>query len=143
MSPYLLTGCALSVFIAGAALQFLKEPMEIYIALVIGSALLVALSTVFQIQVMTYLQILTPENLIGKVVACFICICMCTNPLGQFIYGIVFEKIGSSVYLPFYAAALIMIGITFFTRRLFSGIDPLTEQHTKEQQMKEQAVAVD
>ncbi len=51
------------------------------------------------------------------------CICMCTNPLGQFLYGIVFEKIESSTYLPFYMAALIMFGISVFTRRMFYGMD--------------------
>ena len=45
------------------------------------------------------------------------CICMCTNPLGQFLYGIVFEKIESSTYLPFYMATLILFGISVFTRR--------------------------
>lgn len=31
---------------------------------------------------------------IGKVISCIICICMCSNPIGQFIYGIIFEHIG-------------------------------------------------
>jgi hypothetical protein len=54
----------------------------------------------------TYLQILTPKDLIGKVISCFICVAMCTNPLGQFIYGIVFEKTGSSTYLPFLSGGI-------------------------------------
>jgi hypothetical protein len=53
---------------------------------------------------------------------------MCTNPLGQFIYGFVFEKTGSGAYLPFYAAALAMIGISVATRRIFQEIDPLIEE---------------
>jgi MFS family permease len=130
-SPFLIIGCALSMLIGGIALQTLKGPMEIYIILVIGGGLLVALSTLFQIQIMTNLQILTPRDLTGKVISCVICICMCTNPLGQFIYGVVFEKIGSSTYLPFYMAALIMTGIGIFTRRVFYGIDHLIEEQTK------------
>ncbi|MFP3043169.1 MFS transporter [Treponema primitia] len=129
-SPFLLIGCSLSMLIGGIALQTLKAPMAIYSILVIGGGLLVALSTVFQIQIMTNLQILTPKNLTGKVISCVICICMCTNPLGQFMYGIVFEKIGSSAYLPFYVSGLIMIGISIFTRRVFHGIDQLIEQQT-------------
>ncbi|GHV72911.1 MFS transporter [Spirochaetia bacterium] len=125
-SPFLLIGCALSMLMGGIALQTLRGPMGIYMVLVIGSGLLVALSTVFQIQVMTYVQILTPTHLTGKVISCVICLCMCTNPLGQFMYGIVFETIGNRAWLPFYAAALIMIGIGVFTRRIFYGIDYLT-----------------
>ena len=101
--------------------------MAVYVVLLVGSGLLVALSTVFQIQVLSYLQILTPADLIGKVTSCFICICMCMNPLGQLIYGNVFENIGNNIYLPFYIAAVIVIGISVVTRRIFNGIDPLHE----------------
>lgn len=124
-SPLILIGCALSVLIGGIALQTLKAPMAIYVVLAIGGGLLVALSTLFQIQIMTCVQILTPQGLIGKVIACVICVCMCALPLGQFIYGIVFEKIENSTYLPFYAVTLIMTGISVFTRRIFYGIDTL------------------
>ena len=124
-SPLIFTGAALSVLIIGIALQTLTNPIAIYIIMAIGSGLLVALSTVFQIQIMTYIQILTPKELIGKVISCIICMCMCTMPLGQFIYGIVFENTGSYTYLPFYVAALIVIGMTIFTRRIFYGIDRL------------------
>jgi hypothetical protein len=105
-------------------------PMEIYIALTLGGGLLVALSTVFQIQIMTYIGILTPKDLIGKVISCVICVCMCTNPLGQFIYGLVFEKIGSGAYLPFYAAALTAMAISVSARHVFYEIDPLIEEQT-------------
>jgi MFS family permease len=141
-SPFLLMGCALSILLGGIALQTLKGSMQVYIVLLIGCGLLVALSTLFQIQLMTYLQILTPKELTGKVISCVICVCMCTNPLGQFIYGIVFEKIGSSTYLPFYVAALIVIGISVFTRRIFYGIDHLIIDHLIKEQTKEQVVTV-
>jgi MFS family permease len=129
--PMILIGCALSVLLGGIALQTLRESMAIYLVLTIGSGLLVALSTVFQIQIMSCIGILTPKDLIGKVISCVICVCMCTNPIGSFIYGLVFEKIGDAVYLPFYAAALLMIGISVFTRRIFYGIDQLIEEQSQ------------
>jgi predicted MFS family arabinose efflux permease len=124
-SPFILTGCALSVLSGGIALQASGDPTGVYIVLTVGGGLLVALSTLFQIQIMTYIGILTPKSLIGKVISCVVCLCMCTNPLGQLIYGIVFENIGSVTYIPFYAAAAIMLGIGVFTRRIFYGIDRL------------------
>ena len=122
-SPILLIGCTLSVLAGGVALQMLSRPVGVYIILVVGSSLLTALSTLFQIQVLTYLQTVTPKDLIGKVISCVICICVCTNPIGQFIYGIIFEKLENGLYLPFYAAALIMIGIIVLTRRIFYDFD--------------------
>jgi predicted MFS family arabinose efflux permease len=131
-SPLLIIGCAVPVLFGGIALQTLASGMAVYIVLTIGGGLLVALSTVFQIQIMSCIGILTPKDLVGKVIACVICVCMCTNPLGSFIYGIVFEKVGGSAYLPFYAAALIMIVIDVLTRRIFYGVDTLVEGQTKE-----------
>jgi MFS family permease len=121
-SPLLLIGCSLSILLEGIALQTLSAPMGIYSILIVGCGLLLTLHTLFQIQMVTYLQLLTPNNLIGKVISCFMCVVMCTIPLGQFIYGLVFEHIGNSTYLPFYVVALIMIGISVFTRRIFYGI---------------------
>ena len=130
-SPALLVGCALCVLLGGIALQTLRAPMIVYIILSLGSGLLLTLHTLFQIQMMTYLQLLTPKNLVGKVISCFICVVMCTTPLGQFIYGFVFEHIGNAAYLLFYAAALLMIGISVCTRRIFYGIDGLIKTPVK------------
>lgn len=122
-SPILLIGCSFSIIMCGAALQIQESPITIYIILLFGCALVLTLHTLFQIQMMTVLQLLTPKYLIGKVISCFMCVVMCTSPLGQFLYGIVFEHIGSSIYLPFYIGGLLMIGISIFTRRIFYGID--------------------
>ena len=131
ISPFLIIGCALSVFTGGIALQILDWSPGIYLILVIGSGLLIGFSTVFQIQMLTYLQILTPKDLVGKVISCFICICMCTSPLGQFIYGFIFEKTGNIIYIPFYAAALIILVIAFFTRHIFYNMDNLIKEEVK------------
>lgn len=130
VSPLLLIGCALSVLTGGIALHMKGEPMAIYIILAVGSGLYVALSTLLQIQIMTFMQIITPKDLIGKVISCFMCVCMCSIPLGQFIYGFVFENIGNYLYLPYYIAAFIMILISIFTRRIFLRVDLLLANET-------------
>jgi MFS family permease len=133
----ILLGCSLSVIIGGVALQMLSTPLGVYLVLLVGCGLLLTLHTLFQIQMLTVLQFLTPIDLIGKVVSVFICIVMATSPLGQLLYGFVFETLGSgvstgsgsgstggsSLYLPFYAAGLVMIIISVLTRRVFSEID--------------------
>ena len=77
---------------------------------------------------MTYLQLLTPKELLGKVISCFMCVVMCTMPLGQVLYGFAFEHIGQGIYILFYAAGVIMIGISIMTRHVFYGIDRQVEQ---------------
>jgi len=121
-SPLIIIGCALSILISGTALQLLSSAMTVYLILLFGCGMLTALSTLFQIQALTFLQLLTPKDLVGKVLSCFICVCMCAIPLGQFIYGIVFEHIGGKTFIPFYIASLIMIAVSIFTRRIFHEI---------------------
>ncbi len=122
-STLLLRGYSLSIFIVGIAIHMFKNSMAIYLVMVVGFGLLVALSTIFQIQIMTWIQILSPKDLIGKVISCVICINMCANPIGQLVYGIIFEHIGNLIYLPFYIAPILMIYIAVFTRPMFGRID--------------------
>lgn len=130
--PYLIIGCALSILAGGIALQFLTSPMAIYIVLVAGCSVLMVLASLFQVQMMSYIQILTPNDLIGKVISCVICICMFSSPIGQFLYGFVFEHIGNYAYIPFYIASLITIAIGLLSFRIYSKIGIEIRQQIEE-----------
>ena len=121
--PYNIIGCALCILVGGIALKILPSAMGIFGVLTVSCSLLMVLSTLFQIQMMSYVQILTPDDLIGKVISCIICICMCSNPIGQFIYGIIFEHIGKYSYLPFCIAAVIVIIMGLFSHKLFMTVE--------------------
>lgn len=125
---YIMIGCALSILIAGIVLQLSDSSMTIYMVLVTGCSILMVLASLFQIQMMSYIQILTPNDLIGKVISCVICVCMCSIPIGQFIYGFIFEHIGRYTYIPFYVSALITIVIGIFSFRLYNMIGIEIEQ---------------
>ena len=126
--PIFLIGCSLCVIIGGITLQILTSAITTYIVLISCCALLLTIHTIFQIQMMTYLQVLTPKELVGKVISCFMCVVMCTMPLGQVVYGFAFEHMGQGIYLLFYAAGFIMIGISILTRHIFDGIDHQIEE---------------
>lgn len=80
-------------------------------------------SALFSIQMMSFLQILTPSHLIGKVISCAMCIGMCASPLGQALYGQIFEWIGDLTFIPFYAAAAASIILCLVTWKVFISID--------------------
>lgn len=130
---YNIIGCALCILVGGIALKVLPSAMGIFGVLTVSCSLLMVLSTLFQIQMMSYIQILTPDDLIGKVISCIICICMCSNPIGQFIYGIIYEHIGKYSYLPFYFAAIITIAMGIFSRRLFVAVENELKQSQSSQ----------
>lgn len=134
---YNIIGCALCTLVGGIALKVLPSAMGIFSVLTISCSLLMVLSALFQIQMMSYVQILTPDDLIGKVISCIICICMCSNPIGQFIYGIIFEHIGEYSYLPFCFAAIIVIIIGLFSRKLFAAVEnELKQSQTSQSTIK-------
>ena len=127
----LLMGCSLCIIVVGATLQIFTASMVNYIVLIVGCGALLTIHTIFQIQMMTYLQILTPKDLVGKIISCFMLVVMGTMPLGQVIYGFAFEHMGRSIYILFYVAGFIMVGIGILTRRIFYGIDDQIEDQTR------------
>ena len=133
--PYNIIGCALCILIGGFALKEFHSSITIYIILTLGCSILMILATLFQIQMMSYVQILTPNDLIGKVISFIICICMCSNPIGQFIYGFVFEHIGKYSHIPFCVASTIVIIIGLLSRKLFFKVDIEMKQSQPNQSM--------
>lgn len=124
-------GCAFSMLVCGLTLQFIHFTIIVYILLMVSCGILMTLSSLFQIQMMTYIQLLTPNHQIGKVISCVICICMCANPIGSFFYGIVFEHIGTLTFLPFYIAACIVLAVVVIFGKSFSNIEHTITRHLK------------
>ena len=120
---FLLIGCSACTIIGGLALQMPFSAFSIYLILIITCGLLLTIHTIFQIQIMTYLQLLTPRDLVGKVISCFMCVVMCTMPLGQMLYGFAFEQMDSNFYLLFYIAGSIMLVISLLTSNIYHKLD--------------------
>ena len=55
-------------------------------------------STIFTVQMMSFIQAETPQNLIGKVIAVILTVSMCAQPLGNAFYGVLFEICRGSEY---------------------------------------------
>ena len=66
----------------------------------------------FSILALSMLQESTPEHLTGKIMACVIALSTCAQPVGQVVYGFLFDLFSGSVWLVLLptAAALIAVG---------------------------------
>ena len=53
--------------------------------------IIMVFSTIFTVQMLSFIQVQTPQNLIGKVIAVILTVSMCTQPLGNALYGVLFE----------------------------------------------------
>lgn len=108
-----------------AALFFPFPAMGVYVIIIVCCFIMLTLSTLFSIQMMTYLQLVTPEHMLGKVISCAMCICMCAHPIGQAAYGVLMEKLKESAFILFIGAFIIITIISLRSKKLFKEVDTL------------------
>ena len=83
----------------GLALTCTASPLLAYGIITVMSFFAMAASTLFMVQIYTLVQTQTPPHLIGKVMAALIAIAMCGQPLGQALYGLLFEALANQPWM--------------------------------------------
>ena len=91
--------CAAATLLLGMGLFLSRTPLIKYLILSSSGAAITIFSTMFSIQMLAVVQAETPEHLIGKVIACIMTLIMCAQPFGQLIYGLLFERIDTTVII--------------------------------------------
>ena len=117
--PTIITVCSTIMLSIGIVILTAGNSYVIYAVLVAGCASVLALQTLFTVMILSMIQMLCPPELIGKIIACVMCIAMCTNPIGQFLYGMMFDIFSGSLYLPYFLAGSVMMVICFICRKVF------------------------
>ncbi len=112
----------LTLFPIGLVLLLPVHRMAAYAVIVISCMIMMAFSTIFSVQMMAFVQEVTPVHLIGKVMSLLMCLVMCAHPLGQSIYGTLFEALSQQLYLIFFIALLICLMITIIAKYVFAQI---------------------
>ena len=74
--------------------------------------------TIISIFVITAVQKKTPNENLGKVMAIIIAVSQCMGPVGQIIYGVIFEAFSIKVYLPILFVSIAMIIMTIIVKRV-------------------------
>ena len=119
--------CSLTFLPIAVALSSSLPVITTYVIITASSFFMMMLASFFSIQLMSCLQILTPNELLGKVISCAMCIVMCATPLGQAIYGIAFQYFSKKPQIIFLIAMIFTIIIGFGTTRIFRDVDKLTK----------------
>lgn len=90
-SGNLLIACAVCVFPISVSLILFTSAIINYIVITVCCFAIMVCSTIFTVQMMSFIQTKTPQNLIGKVIAVILTVSMCAQPLGNAFYGVLFE----------------------------------------------------
>lgn len=84
-------------------------------------------STLFVVQIYTMVQEQTPPQLVGKIMAALISIAMCGQPIGQAIYGVLFDIFESRTWIVLIVAAVAAFLIALYSKKIFSQLEDSNE----------------
>lgn len=115
--------CTLALLPTGFVLLAGAGGMTGFAVIAVSCMIMMILSTILSIQMITYAQKVTPVNLTGKVMALVSCIVMCANPMGQAVYGVLFERFSGKAYLIYFGAFIVCLILCWRSHRTFRTID--------------------
>ena len=118
----LLAVCAASVLVIGLVLLLKLPPALCGVVITAMIFISMAAATLFAVQVYAIVQRHTPSRLLGKVMAVLLAVSMCAQPIGQAIYGFLFEWAGSNAWMVMTGAALIAFLMTVYAGRILSRV---------------------
>ncbi|MEH6889403.1 MFS transporter [Bacillus sp. JJ864] len=106
----------MALSITPLALSFGNYPS--FILFVLCAFLIAMVMTIISIFVITAVQKKTSNENLGKVMAIIITVSQCMAPVGQVIYGVIFEAFSIKGYLPILFVSITMIAMAVVTKRL-------------------------
>ncbi len=116
---------ALTLVPIGFAIMFPIPQLLAYGIILVSCFGMMFLATLFSIQIMSCLQTMVPTNLVGKVISCALCIGMCASPIGQAIYGGLFEVLKEKVFVLFFVAAVLTMLLSLAMKKAFRKLEEL------------------
>lgn len=95
-------------------------PLVSYGIIVFCTVLFMVAATLFSISAVTFIQQQSPNHLVGKVSSLVVTLSLLAQPIGQALYGLLFDAFPSHVYVVILLAVAIGGVITLFFKRLFA-----------------------
>ena len=111
--------CAICVFPISAILFGSPSGMLNYLVLTLCCFFIIACSTIFTVQMMSFIQTETPQQMIGKVIAVILTVSMCAQPLGNALYGILFDICKGFESLVVLFSGVVSLIIAISARKIF------------------------
>lgn len=121
---------ALGVCLIPAGLVFAlpMSAMGRYAVLIVMFCLCQLSCSIFSTYAISIIQQRTPERLMGKVMAYVFTLSMCAQPLGQLIYGVLFDRFAHSVYWVLIPSGILVCILGLASRGFFMRLEqPLTK----------------
>lgn len=118
----LVIACTAAVFPMGVVQLLPVSGMVKYVVMTVCCFILMVFSTIFTVQMLSFVQAQTPQKLIGKVISVILTVSMCAQPLGSALYGILFEVCRGFEAAVILFAGVVSLLIAILTKKIFAGI---------------------
>lgn len=121
LDKFYLTLVFASVLLIPIAIPFMFElsVSTSYIIFCIAGFLIMSMSTIFSIRLMSFMQEQTPEHLLGKVISYVLTLAMFALPIGQFIYGYLYNEFIDHIGIIIIIGALVSLVISLGAKKTF------------------------
>lgn len=120
----LLVAAGITLVPIGLILIMKIPAMASYTIILISCFIMMLSCSLCSIQLMAYLQMITPQHLVGKIMSLVMGICMCAQPLGQTLYGTLLQAVPNQMHIIFIVAAAITCTIGILSKVAFNNIQP-------------------
>lgn len=116
---------AFGVFLIPAGIAFLLPfgAVAAYIINVASFCGIYIATTIYSIFAVSVIQQKTPPHLTGKIMAYTAAITMCVQPLGQIVYGILFDRFSNAVYLVLIPTGIVVCVIGLLAAGFFRSLE--------------------
>lgn len=93
------------------------QPFTLFLLCAVPIAMIMTIISIF---VVTKVQKETPNDFLGKVMATITAVSQCAAPVGQFVYGIIFQKFQATLYIPVFIISIAMFTLSLVSKYIFS-----------------------
>ena len=90
-----------------------------YLVITLCCFAIMVFSTIFTVQMMSFIQAETPQHLVGKVISVILTVAMCAQPLGNALYGVLFELCRGAEYAVVLFSGIVSLLIALRTVNIF------------------------
>ena len=120
---YVLAAIGVCIIPAGVIFLFPSGVMIRYAAIVVAFCGMQAAISIFSIFAVSMIQQNTPDELLGKIMAYTSAVTLCAQPVGQMVYGFLFDRFQGSVYLVLIPSGIVVCVIGLLSRGFFRKLE--------------------
>lgn len=119
----LILGLGLCLFPVGASFLLPTGVFLRYGTLLCFFVIIQVIASIFSIFGLSIIQQLTPESMLGKIMAYTSTITLCAQPVSQIMYGIAFDAFSHAVFLVIVPTGVVLCGVGLCARRFFRRLE--------------------